>query len=91
MVLLVSTGSAQVPGALFEDDGPIALTLEADWGAVFKHRDTLHPEYLPATLNFPGADGAPITRTIKIRTRGHWRLRPENCDFPPLLDRKSVV
>lgn len=68
---------------LFREDAPLALTIGADFRAVFAHRDTLKPPRSPATLTFAG-DSGPMVVPIELATRGHFRLRPSVCAFPPL-------
>ena len=84
-VLLALAVPVAAQSGLFDEGPPLALTLEADWGTVFKDRDTLSTEYYPATISVAGPDGSQLTVPLKIRARGHWRLKSENCDFPPLL------
>jgi len=68
---------------LFREEAPLALTIAADFRAVFAYRDTLKPPRNPATLTF-AADSGPIVVPIELTTRGHFRLRSSTCGFPPL-------
>lgn len=74
---------AAKPAPLFASHQTLALTLEADFGTIFKERDQ-ESQYHPAKLTFPGADGGPKTLDITVRTRGNFRLQPRICGFPPL-------
>lgn len=102
-VLLTCVGLAQVPipdsvrqaaasAPLFASHDPLAITIEAPLGTIFKERgqdSEEHPGKL--ILHQPGAD--PLTLDVDIRTRGKTRLSSRICRFPPLrLDfpRKAV-
>ncbi|HET7456684.1 MAG TPA: hypothetical protein VFJ74_03450 [Gemmatimonadaceae bacterium] len=73
-----------VPRPLFASTPPLAITITADYGAVFKDRDTLRTRRHPATLAFVDERGAPATLPVELSTRGHFRLKPTTCGFPPL-------
>ena len=82
-------GSSEIerkpPSVLFTSDEPLRLTLRADFKALFKNRDTLKVTPRPATLTFdPGGGAAPVTLGVALETRGHYRLKPSTCPFPPL-------
>ncbi|MFL5577898.1 MAG: hypothetical protein ACJ79S_18240 [Gemmatimonadaceae bacterium] len=71
--------------ALFSSDEPLRLTLRADFRDVFRDRDTLERRARPATLTVDAGDGtAPATLRVMLETRGHFRLKPATCAFPPL-------
>ncbi len=71
------------PGAarLFDTSEPLALTLSADFGAVGKERGTTKHDH-PGTLSYVAPSGDTVTLTVKLHTRGHFRLRI--CQYPPL-------
>lgn len=70
---------------LFAGDEPLRLTLRADFRDLFKNRDTLKARSRPATLTVDAGDGsAPATLNVMLETRGHFRLKPSVCAFPPL-------
>jgi hypothetical protein len=76
-----ATAAKQQP--LFASPEPLRLTLEADWGAVFKERgDSSTPH--PAKLTLAGADGAATQLDVEVQTRGHFRLQRVTCNFPPI-------
>ena len=77
------TAAPKGPRRLFRDDAPLALTLSADFRAVFGKRDTINPPKYPAQLTFPG-DSGPMTVPVELSTRGHFRLKPSTCGFAPL-------
>jgi hypothetical protein len=72
------------PSALFASDSVIAVTLVADFGAVFADRDTLHPKRHPGELRVAGGKHGTKALPVELHTRGHFRLRREQCNFPPL-------
>ncbi len=69
---------------LFGADEPLELTLTADFKATFKSRDTLHIKSQKATLTVKDSSGAPVAIPIEIAPRGHFRLRSDVCNFPPI-------
>ena len=73
-------------GPLFESDAPLRLTLTADYGAVFKSRDTVRRQPRPARLAVaePAADGGTAAIPVMLSTRGHFRLKSTTCPFAPL-------
>ena len=69
---------------LFGADEPLELTLTADFKATFKSRDTLNVKPQKATLTVKDSSGAPVAIPIEIAPRGHFRLRYDVCNFPPI-------
>ena len=69
---------------LFGSDEPLELTLTADFKATFKNRDTLKVKTQKATLTLKDSSGTPVTIPIEIAPRGHFRLRSDICNFPPI-------
>ena len=74
----------QRTGPLFDRDDVLQVTLTADFGDVFKGRDTLRPRVRRGRLTIPGDDGAPRTLPVALSTRGHFRLKSTTCPFAPL-------
>ena len=72
------------PTPLFRDDSPLAITLTADFKRIFRDRDTLSTERFPAFLAYRTASGDTGSMAVELSTRGHSRLLPSVCDFPPL-------
>lgn len=75
-----ASGQDSIP-LLFADHEPLALTIEADFGALRGDRNES-----PDRLAWYRA-GSELTRVElegEIRTRGRFRLDPANCSFPPL-------
>ena len=75
--------AARRPSRLFRDDATLVLTLAADFRDVFRDRDTTIIHRKPATLAFAGDSGQMIL-PVELATRGHFRLKPSSCEFPPL-------
>jgi hypothetical protein len=71
------------PARLFRETATIDVTLSADFREVFRDRDTTIVHRKPATLAFESDSGL-ITLPVELATRGHFRLRPSACEFPPL-------
>jgi hypothetical protein len=69
---------------LFGSDEPLEITLTADFKATFKSRDTLNVKSQKATLTVKDSSGAPVQIPIEIAPRGHFRLRSDVCNFPPI-------
>ena len=70
------------PGALFADDAPLTLRLEAPFAAVRRNGNDPDPEYSPGRLSYAAPDGTAVTHDLGVRARGKSRL--EACSFPPL-------
>jgi hypothetical protein len=84
LLALVLTAAPQSgPSPLFASDEPLTLTLTADFSAVEHDRRGKRPER-PATLVWHRGEADSVTLDVQLRTRGHFRLDPANCSFPPL-------
>jgi len=73
------------PGAfkLFQSDELIEMTISFDMSEVL--RDVGDDRtYHDASVSYTEADGREINLPARIRTRGHFRRDPINCNFPPL-------
>lgn len=69
---------------LFGSDEPLPLTLIADYKQAFKNRDTIKVTRTKATLIVNDTAGTPVTLAAQISPRGHFRLRNDICNFPPI-------
>ena len=79
-----STHSSDQPvSGLFESDDLLELTLTTDLKALLKDRGQESP-YRPATLTYLAEDSTTVSLDIQVKTRGQFRLKRSNCDFPPL-------
>jgi hypothetical protein len=80
----------QAPGArvngqpLFGAHDVMLLTIETDLRSVVRDRDSTKARWHPATLRYADESGSPLTLPVELKTRGHWRLDPDHCDFPQL-------
>ena len=68
---------------LFQTDDVLEITLYADFNSIRRRDRQEDAEERPALVYFD-AKGSEATLALKIQTRGNWRLRSENCRFPPL-------
>jgi hypothetical protein len=68
---------------LFASHNPLSIRITADFKTVFKDRDTTKQEWFPGTIAWSaGSDTGQMP--IELTTRGHFRLKPGSCNFPPL-------
>lgn len=69
--------------AIFETDEPLEMILTFDIRAV--RRDVGDErDYHPASLIYFEPSGKQVAMRMRVRTRGHFRRDPQNCNFPPL-------
>jgi hypothetical protein len=76
---------------LFDATEPLTITLAADFGAVQKQRGNDKHE-LPGKLSYVTPSGDSVALDVKLRTRGHFRLKL--CQYPPLkvtFDREQTA
>jgi len=67
---------------LFASHEVLVVSLEADMEDLKKERDQdIERE---GTFTFMGPDNEPMTVSVKLTTRGIFRLDKRNCNFPPL-------
>lgn len=69
---------------LFGADDPIEFTLAADFKQLFKSRDTLNVKTVKGTLTLKDSAGNPLDIPVELSPRGHFRLRSDVCNFPPI-------
>ena len=50
----------------------------------FRSRDTLNVKTHKAMLTVKDSSGNPVTLAIEVAPRGHFRLRNDVCNFPPI-------
>jgi len=85
LALLVIAGVAHADEGsdpLFIDDDIIDVRIEAPFQTIMKNR--LDEEETPAIFEFVNSDGDTVQFDIGLRTRGHFRQRPDICDFAPI-------
>ena len=69
------------PAVLFRDLEPIEFTLRANYRSLHRSKTRASAEH-NAVLSLAGADGSQLDIPLRVRSRGHWRLK--NCVIPPL-------
>src|SRR5437899_3618384 len=69
---------------LFAAADIVPLTLTADFKNINKDRRTEDKQDYEGTIAAPGASAATDSLNVKLRTRGHFRLRSSSCSFVPL-------
>ncbi len=69
---------------LFGPSAPLEFTLIADYRTIFRDRDTMSTKTFPARMAGKDSTGREYNFDLQLNTRGHWRLKPGNCGFPPL-------
>ena len=69
---------------LFGSDEPLEFTLTADFKQLFKSRDTLNVKTVKGTLTLKDSTGNPLEVPVELAPRGHFRLRSDVCNFPPI-------
>lgn len=69
---------------LFASTDAFPFTLKADFKIINKDRSVEGKKDYPGELTVTGDGGAVKTLHVKLRTRGHFRLRSSSCSFVPL-------
>jgi len=85
-LILYSTGwvISDKPDNLFMSDEILKLELRSDFSAIEEGR-IADPEYYDGELIYYSPGREPSKFSVKVMSRGHFRLNPEICSFPPLL------
>lgn len=92
LVGLAGAGAAQQepdstdrrPNRLFRDERPIEIVLTADFRQLFRDRDTTEEKRVAGRLAWQAPEGDTGAMAVELATRGHSRLLPAVCEFPPL-------
>jgi hypothetical protein len=81
-----STAEAKAPkvARVFRAAEPFPMSIVADFKTIFKDRDSMSTKRYPATIRYPGENGDTVALDVQVSTRGHFRLKPTSCSFPPL-------
>ena len=69
------------PAVLFQSQAPLEMTVKANFRALHRSK-TKRSGYHTAAITYNDGSG-PREVDLRVRSRGHWRLK--NCDMPPLL------
>lgn len=72
------------PDSLFVSDEVIRIELRSDFTGIQKSRSE-DQEHFPAELVYYNPGGSPVRLHVRISARGNFRLKPDNCAFPPLM------
>lgn len=84
MILIrAGTMNGSAGGNLFGSEEILNLELRADFSSILKGRDK-YPVDHPGVLIFNTEDGKIKKLNVIVTARGNYRMKPENCDFPPL-------
>lgn len=78
-----STRLYSTPSTLFQTDDLIELTLSFDMDEVLRDVGDDRIQH-DASISYNDETGQQITLPVTVRTRGHFRRDPVNCNFPPL-------
>jgi hypothetical protein len=78
-----SGGDTSSDPLLFQSLEPLELTLTMDLRKVLRDIDEEREQH-PARISYLNANGDTVSIPLQIRTRGHFRRNPMNCNFPPL-------
>jgi hypothetical protein len=81
--LMAQEGAKPDPVPLFASKEPLVFTLRADFDQLKKDRSQ-ESEEREGSLDLEVSGGATLSIPIQVKTRGKFRLRKENCAFPPL-------
>ncbi len=84
-ILLFAAISLSPAGAiqpLFDNDSPVAITLEAPFSRMMSMRESTEPH--SAVLAYTESDGSMRRLDIKLELRGNFRRQLANCSFAPL-------
>jgi len=81
---LASAQATEELAPLFRSDTALAVTIRTEFRALLADRDTTRSIWREAELVLAGAGpgGGPLTVSLRVRTRGNFRLA--HCTFPPV-------
>lgn len=86
-LLCCTTGHTQLndfsEGKLFSTEEVLEIRLSGNIHELMNDRDD-DSQYHPITLSYAKEDNL-VSIPIKVKTRGHFRLKQGNCAYPPLL------
>ena len=82
--LVLAQETDTVPGDIFEGTGILQIKIRANFDSLFADAAASHIVSRDARIQYDSPDGRGWKDQIKIETRGNFRMRPQNCSFPPL-------
>lgn len=80
--LSAAAGKSAEEQPLFASNDVLRVRLEAPLTSLMQDRES--DEYVDGLFHLLSEAGAPETLEVKVRTRGNYRRREENCEFAPL-------
>jgi hypothetical protein len=69
---------------MFEGEGTLNLNLYSNFDSIIADAAVLRSINRPARLQINSPKGRNAFIPVQIETRGNFRMKPENCNFPPL-------
>jgi len=72
------------PDSLFRSSEVLTMELRTDFRAILNNR-TEDAEYQNGEIRYTGSGNKVVAIPVRVSPRGKFRLKPENCSFPPLL------
>ncbi len=81
--LVTASRAQRTAPDFFADRSTFEFILYTDLGALLADRSLDSPER-QGEVGYWASDSTPIWIPVEVKTRGLYRLREENCDFPPL-------
>jgi hypothetical protein len=73
-----------LPEDIFQGETVLNLNLSANFDSIIEDASLLRTIVRPARLIVLLHSGMSESIPVQIQTRGNFRLKPENCNFPPL-------
>jgi hypothetical protein len=69
---------------IFKGETVLNLNLYANFDSIIEDASVLRSVSRPARLQANSLTGSSVSFPVYIETRGNFRMKPENCNFPPL-------
>jgi len=82
--VLTLIDTTYIPDALFQSDEIFVIFLKGNLKKLFNDRRE-ETSYHPILMSYILANGTTDSLNIRVKTRGHFRRKRENCKIPPLL------
>ena len=84
LIYVSNTAFAARVDSLFQSDEIIRMELRTDFSAIQIDRVD-NPQYHDGELIYYSSEGEPESLYVRVRARGNFRRKPENCNIPPLF------
>jgi hypothetical protein len=72
-----------MPTDIFQGINPLELSLLANFDSIYADA-YIGEKNRAAELSWTSPSGTPVKQEIALSVRGNFRMKPVNCDFPPL-------